>query len=441
MDNNQQSKSGFSFADDLMVDITGALFPGLLFLVILFVGVVIPILIYDDGTLLESCQISGSAWWVALIVLLIVSYVIGHAFFRADIIEPDKRDIRRRISEEIKKSKKKYRSNPSFDEVEAELRDQILAFRKTLKLFLPNPLFGIQPLGNLQQNDTVEFYSLLMRYCIRATDKSLRQTSDYPSEVLGVLFPEEVRRQQERKQVKTNDDITFNDLTPAIQSILNEYRRRICGTKHKVQDEATLKLIVCACVLNIQSELGSISEKNCSFPYVYYHKYLLKRNLLDYLDEVTWNADNTRSKNVINNYKTEIQLFAPEGYALVRKNEAHIRMSSSTRHMAQPLKWITGLTSFVMFLALFFNYPSCKSCSFCCLGIYTTFYGSLISFLLPFSIFLFLFFIQHRITHFIHYQRMREIFYTISIYDDYKEIIADKKKVKTNQINYNVNIH
>ena len=53
----------------------------------------------------------------------------------------------------------------------------------------------------------------------------------------------------------------------------------------------------------------------------------------------------------------------------------------------------------------------------------------------------FLVFIQRRITHFIHYQRMREIFYTISIYDDFKDIIADKKKVKTNQKNYNVNIN
>ena len=36
---------------------------------------------------------------------------------------------------------------------------------------------------------------------------------------------------------------------------------------------------------------------------------------------------------------------------------------------------------------------------------------------------------------------MREIFYTISIYDDYKDIIEDKKKVKNDHKNYNVNIH
>ena len=36
---------------------------------------------------------------------------------------------------------------------------------------------------------------------------------------------------------------------------------------------------------------------------------------------------------------------------------------------------------------------------------------------------------------------MREIFHAISIYDDYKDIIKDKKKVKSDQKNYNVNVH
>ena len=135
-------------------------------------------------------------------------------------------------------------------------------------------------------------------------------------------------------------------------------------------------------------------------------------------------------------------MFAPEGYALVRKNEAHIRMSSSTWHMAQPLMWIMGLMSLAMLVMFVLNlYKLLPRSECCCYGIYTTYYGSFLSFLLPFSMLTLLIYIQQRITHFIHYQRMREIFYTISIYDDYKEIIADKKKVKTNLINYNVNIH
>ena len=36
---------------------------------------------------------------------------------------------------------------------------------------------------------------------------------------------------------------------------------------------------------------------------------------------------------------------------------------------------------------------------------------------------------------------MREIFHTISIYDDYKKIIIDCKKPKANQKNFNVTIH
>lgn len=432
MDNIKQNKSGFSFADDLMVDITGALFPGLLSLVIIFISVIVPLMIYDDSKIFVlSKEISGSMWWVLLIVILIVSYVTGHVSFRADIIEPDKRDIKRRIIEELRRGRKRYRKNPSYKDVEDELRDQIHAFKTTLSKLDPNKF-------SAKNADTKQFYDLLEKYCTAAFN-GFEKTTDYPQVVLGVLFPEEVRRLQARDPQK---EMCFEDLNLGIRQAMNKYRNYVCSTKCEVPDEATLKLIVCSCVLNIQSELGCLTENNCTFPYNYYYKYLLKRNLSDYLDEVTWNADNSRSKNVVNNYKIEIQLFAPEGYALVRKNEAHIRMSSGTWHMAQPLKWITGLMSLAMFVAFIFLCNASCQCSFGCgYGFKTTHYGAFISFLLPFFMLICLIYIQQRIAHFIHYQRMREIFYTISIYDDYKEIIADKKKVKTNQINYNVNIH
>ena len=432
MDNIKQNKSGFSFADDLMVDITGALFPGLLSIVILFISVIVPLMIYDNSKIFVlSKKISGSMWWVLLIVLLIVSYVTGHVSFRADIIEPDKRDIKRRIIEELRRGRKKYRKNPSYKDIEDELRDQIHAFKTTLSKRDPNKF-------SANNDETKKFYDLLTKYCTDAFS-GFEKTTDYPPVVLGVLFPEEVRRLQARGSQK---EICFEDLNLGIRQAMNKYRNFVCSTKCEVPDEATLKLIVCSCVLNIQSELGCLTENNCTFPYIYYYKYLLKRNLSDYLDEVTWNADNSRSKNVVNNYKIEIQLFAPEGYALVRKNEAHIRMSSGTWHMAQPLKWITGLMSLAMSVAFIFlcnaSIPDSFGSGY---GFKTTHYGALISFLLPFFMLICLIYIQQRITHFIHYQRMREIFHTISIYDDYKKIIIDCKKPKANQKNFNVTIH
>lgn len=429
MDNNKHNKSGFSFADDLMVDITGALFPGLLSVVILFISVIVPLMIYDNSKIfVVSKDISGSLWWVLLIVLLIVSYVIGHVSFRANIIEPDKRDVKRRITEELRIGRKRYRKNPLYKEVVNELRDQINAYRITLSKLDPNRFPA-------KDADTKIFYEQLEKYCTEAFN-GFEDTSDYPSAVLGVLFPEEVRRLQARGQ----DKICFENLNSDIRQAMNKYRKYICSTKCEVPDEATLKIIVCSCILNIQSELGCLTENNCTFPYIYYYKYLLKRNLSDYLDEVTWNADNSRSKNVVNNYKIEIQLFAPEGYALVRKNEAHIRMSSGTWHMAQPLKWITGLMSLVMFVAFIVLCNASSPCCFGCgYGFKTTHYGALISFLLPFFMLICLIYIQGRITHFIHYQRMREIFHTISIYDDYKKIIEDKKQPKTSQKNFTYN--
>ena len=442
MDGQQQSKSGFSFADDLMVDITGALFPGLLFIVILLLGIVLPLSTYGCGSLITiPCNLSGSLWWVILIALLIVSYVIGHAFFRADVIEPDRRDISRRIKEELLQGKKRYqqivldghKKPTDYDTIEAELRDQINAFKTTLanvkstKTYSPHTCE--QP-----SNEADEIYSLLKQFCVKATEKKIEVKDGYPPVVLGVLFPEEVLRLMNNGLIKSVDDIKFEHLNADIQQTMNQYRKVICSNR-KARNEAALKLIICSCILNIQSELGCISENNCTFPYVYYYKYLLKRNLSSYLDEVTWNADHSRSKNVINNYKIEIQMFAPEGYALVRRNESHIRMSSSTWHMAQPLKLLLSIVSLAKFISLFI----------CDEGICIKFnnmeYKQFVLFLIPFCILLFLVYVQRRITHFIHYQRMREVFYTICIYDDYKDIITDKKKVKSNQKNYNVNIH
>ena len=190
MDNNTNNKSGFSFADDLLVDITGALFPGLLFLVILFVSVFILLKIYDKCHLFEANQ-KGGLWWVLLVVILIISYVIGHVFFRADIIEPDKRDIRRRINGEIKKCRKRFREKLSYEEVKRELHDQILAFLATLKDF--------EVYSQKKQKQMPEFYQALKMFCEDATRIDIAPSAEYPMAILKVLFPEEVIRIQRRK--------------------------------------------------------------------------------------------------------------------------------------------------------------------------------------------------------------------------------------------------
>lgn len=447
MESCQNNKTGFSFADDLMVDITGALFPGLLFIIIILIGVVFPLSTLNVGSSLTfQLNFSGSLWWVIFISLLIVSYVIGHAFFRADVIEPDRRDICRRIREELEKGKNRYQQvvhnrdkkqkDELYDEIEKELRNQTNAFATTLtnSQMLDSHCSGT---SESQRKETVEFYRLLKKFCFNATENEIIEGNDYPSAVLKVLFPEEVRRLEGLGLKKSDEDIESSDLNESIQKTLKRYREIICSTNRPVANEGILKMIVCSCILNIQSELGCISANNCTFPYVYYYKYLLKRNLSSYLDEVTWNADNSRSKNVINNYKIEIQMFAPEGYALIRRNESHIRMSSSTWHMAQPSKWLLGIVSFVKFISLITNGNSI----IIFLNSEPDSYMPFFTFLIPFSLLLFLVYVQRRITHFIHYQRMREIFYTICIYDDFKDIIADKKKVKRNEKNYNVNVH
>ncbi len=89
-------------AHELMVDILGGLIPGALFLFSIILCVVFPIICYaNPGNKFGFLMKDGDWFWiVAFLSFLILSYVIGHIFYRADIKVPDRMDIRR---EQMKK--------------------------------------------------------------------------------------------------------------------------------------------------------------------------------------------------------------------------------------------------------------------------------------------------------------------------------------------------
>ncbi len=99
-------------------------------------------------------------------------------------------------------------------------------------------------------------------------------------------------------------------------------------------------LMVAYIVLHMQNESGCATEKRCDFPYMSYYKYLLKRRQYKLLKYVMWINSPARTKNQINNYKIELQLHVPNAYSIISKNESHIRMASSTWHVAKTVKVI-----------------------------------------------------------------------------------------------------
>ena len=282
---------------------------------------------------------------------------------------------------------------------------------------------------------TMDIYWCFCKLCNMTMKAMRKDKQNIPqSLLLGVLFPEEVYRIERVKYPTTpfdannvNQGIELDDLHEDFRRIWdNEYIERLSTTPKiglkPIVDKEILWMTACLCILEAQIEIGCISANDCFFPYTYYYKYLLKRNITQLIDEVKWNSRDSRSKNVINEYKTQMHLFVPEKYAIINKNESHVRMSSSTWHMAKVSIWIAiGMTIFSIILAPF----ACNSGN--CLGLSTSWYHAILASALPLSIIWFCWFARKRITNFIHYQRNREIFHALCAYDQCKDIIRHRR--------------
>lgn len=182
--------------------------------------------------------------------------------------------------------------------------------------------------------------------------------------------------------------------------------------------------------------------------------------MIDLLKYVDWHTVEERTKNKVNSLKIKIQIFASEAYALINKNESHIRMSSSTWHISKLLLIIAFMASLITLIPLcislrdsmdsihenitstqeiilsqkddivsiqenntsFQGYPNNMM----------TIHNCSIAFAAPFLMLLFVLYIKNRITKFIHYQRMREIQYTLQIYEQCEDIIKARQRPTTN---------
>ena len=90
-------------------------------------------------------------------------------------------------------------------------------------------------------------------------------------------------------------------------------------------------LITYAAIRKVQNEEGTPHKDAGAFPYINYENYMMSRNLHHLAETINWNYREGRTKNQINRYKIKIQLFCPdEAYGVLNKNESHVRMASST---------------------------------------------------------------------------------------------------------------
>lgn len=233
-------------------------------------------------------------------------------------------------------------------------------------------------------------------------------------------------------------------------------------------------------ILHMQNESGCATEKRCDFPYMSYYKYLLKRKHYDLLKYVEWTTQAARTKNKVNLYKIKLQLNEPNAYSIISKNESHIRMAASSWYVARLTKLISS-ASLVVVLAFCVvgyyyhsddislngleqsitghvnqDYSDIQDDKHCCENIIirrqshsetrvrevselmrhiepivpfitaTKFSNELLAPLFPFLTLLLSIYILRSVPRFIHYQRLREIFYTITTYSLWEEARAAK---------------
>lgn len=89
---------------------------------------------------------------------------------------------------------------------------------------------------------------------------------------------------------------------------------------------------------SLKKEYGCTITDDCEFPYPYFGEYLENRGL-DYLKRfVLWEKNiDYRTKNVINILKIRIRFDYPDKCATIIRNEAHVRLASSTWYVGRVL--------------------------------------------------------------------------------------------------------
>lgn len=496
MKGTKRSHSGVRLFDELMVDIMGALIPGVLFNFSLIICFVLPIIIYkisssqpneiaefinDSHTLVftgSSTSLGGWFWFAAFLTFLILSYIAGHVFFRSDINKTDREDIRRRIKQNTKdviclfpNKKNKVDEKRVKDMVQSELdlikkdirtipglcdsfheekniikrlckskkkKDPCVEIsnEKDLRLLLENINSLINSFESLQPSQP-NLYELVLPIIFPHKEKlGNKNNQSNPWRKTIVL--------EEEKKEKIIFEFYFNEAKHIIK-VLNcnrflkahyktwhklsyikwfyNIQKKYCKTltKKDFDSNQMTSLLACFLILQIQNDTGcSHWDFQSDYPYNDYYKYLMKRNELGLIRYVDWSQAGARTKNKVNRMKIDVQLDYPDAYAIINKNESHIRMASSSWYVARFVKIMAIICAAVLFVFAIMGHFDNDTKELISSFVYIPEKIIVLAILPPSLLAFLLYFLQHQIIKFIHYQRLREIYFTLYIYHKLK---------------------
>jgi len=110
-------------------------------------------------------------------------------------------------------------------------------------------------------------------------------------------------------------------------------------------------------------------------------------------------------------YAVKIQLKAKEYYNIIVKNEAHIRMASSSYWVATKSRWVVFASVILLFSLIQKVFPESHG--------WDLLLRAACVLWLPIGVFWLNWFIKKSVINFLHYQRLREIFFVLKVYDEF----------------------
>ena len=164
----------------------------------------------------------------------------------------------------------------------------------------------------------------------------------------------------------------------------------------------------------LEKELACKTKEECEFPFPYFDKYLENRGLNHLLKFVPWSKDdrNYRTKNYINILKMRLRFYFPDRCGTIIRNEAHVRLASSTwyaggaMYLFSRTAIIVSITSLLIFVVGLLFLESKLNIRDTASNIASQHVGAIMI-----AIFIYYMgkYVRTRVEKFLHYQRMREV--------------------------------
>ncbi len=172
---------------------------------------------------------------------------------------------------------------------------------------------------------------------------------------------------------------------------------RLAKTEDNKTDEGKKRNLACS----------NVSE--CEFPYPYYHLYLQQRGLTHLVPLAVWRKNQFhRSKTYINTLKIRLKHYYPDKCGTIIKNEAHVRLASSAWYVSLLLIVLAVVAIVVVGAALIISWSRGR------LGSWSDYaLAHLPGFVAPAIVLGMAAFSRKIINGFLHYQRLREVFFVL----------------------------